>query len=246
MDILSKHQIKHIITDRDTDFRRKLSLSALFSYFQDIASTHSGLLGAGVEYLKSELGIAWILMRMSVEVKRMPDLYEEITVETWPGEPKAIYDRSYTVTDKKGNTVIRAVSAWILMDLKKREIVKERVIDYSQVEIIKERALDYKPAKLKAGVSSVPIGEKAVVYSNIDYNRHLNNAKYMDIVMDCFDIDYLESHTINTVDINYVNEAHIGETVSLYKDLSGESEGSISVEGISGEKVVFRSRVGFK
>lgn len=37
----------------------------------------------------------------------------------------------------------------------------------------------------------------------IDVNRHLNNSKYVDFIMDCFSLNDHEKHSIRSIEINY-------------------------------------------
>ncbi len=46
----------------DSDFTGKIKLSAIFNYFQEVASTHASLLGAGFEELKNNGNITWVLV----------------------------------------------------------------------------------------------------------------------------------------------------------------------------------------
>src|SRR5699024_3303402 len=68
---------------RDVDFKRRLKFSTLFSYFQDIGSLASEDLGFGIETLRENFGVTWILTRMRVNIIRHPGLNEDITIETW-------------------------------------------------------------------------------------------------------------------------------------------------------------------
>jgi len=113
-----RFQSKIHVDLRDVDFTKKVKLSTLFSYFQDVASLASVELGYGIEQLESQFGVSWVLIRIRVEITRMPEWDEKITIETWPLEPKRIeFKRDYLVRDANGEIIIRAVSVWVLMDI---------------------------------------------------------------------------------------------------------------------------------
>lgn len=61
-------KMKYHIDLRDVDFTKKLKLSTLFSYFQDIASMAAENIGFGIETLERKFGVAWILIRMRVDI----------------------------------------------------------------------------------------------------------------------------------------------------------------------------------
>ena len=52
-------------------------------------------------------------------------------------------------------------------------------------------------------------------YSMVDLLGHVNNARYIDWVMDCFDFDQFKTHQLAWLQINYNNEVRAGETVRL-------------------------------
>jgi acyl-ACP thioesterase len=233
--------------DRDSDFSKRLKISALFSYLQDAASMHSDHLGVGVDRLLRDFGVAWILMRLRIDVIRMPKLFEEITVETWPQKPKALFERDYIVRDGEGNALVNAVSIWILMDMEKREIKRERLFDYGGIPILKERAIDCKLGKLKPFGAPQPAYGKEIRYSDADYNGHINNAKYADYIMDCFDADFLKTRAVKTLSINYINEILVGDTLLLRKDTDPGNPNAAYVEGVgqSEGNLAFQSTLEF-
>jgi acyl-ACP thioesterase len=194
---------------------------------------HSDHLGVGVGRLLQDFGVAWILMRLKIDVIRMPVLFEEITVETWPQEPKTLFERDYILRDGAGNALVNAVSVWILMDMEKREIKRERLFDYGDIPILKERAIDRKPGKLKPFDAPKPAYGKEIRYSDADYNGHINNAKYADYIMDCFDADFLKTHEVKALSINYINEILIGDTLLLQKVANPDNSNAVYVEGLS-------------
>jgi medium-chain acyl-[acyl-carrier-protein] hydrolase len=237
---------KYHIDLRDVDFTKKLKLSTLFSYFQDIASLASEDLGFGIETLEKKFGVAWILTRIRVDMIRYPVWDEEITIETWPlGPSKVEFDRDYLVKDKNGEVIIRAVSKWVIMDIKERKIKRSDVIGIHYPEKITERAIEGKLEKLKDFGKLEKAYNKVIGYSDIDFNGHLNNSKYVDYIMDCFHVEDHQNYTIQTIDLNFNQEALPGDSITLYKDISAMDENLIYIEGINqtDNKVVFKSLI---
>jgi len=231
---------------RDVDFMKRLKLSTLFGYLQDIASLASIDLGFGIETLEKKFGVAWILTRIRVDIIRFPIWDEEITIETWPLEPgKVEFDRDFLVKDASGNVIIRAVSKWVIMDIKERKIKRTEWIGIQYPEKITERAIEGRLGKLKDFGKLEKAYDKVIGYSDIDFNGHLNNSKYVDYIMDCFPVDDHKNHTIRGIDLNFNQEALPGETITLYKDTSKLAENIIYIEGINqtDNSVVFKSLI---
>src|SRR5690625_5238035 len=180
---------KYHIDWRDIDFKKELKLSMLFSYFQEASSDASEELGYSIDRLEKEFGVTWVLMKMRVDITRHPKLGETITIETWPLEPGRLsYDRDFLVKDSEGNVSIKVITTWNIMNLKERRIERGQNVTISYPTIIKERAIDAKMKELKATDSLDTVYTKMIGYSGVDFNGRLNNARYVDLVMDAFPV----------------------------------------------------------
>lgn len=231
---------------RDVDFTKMLKLSALFGYFQDVASLAAENLGVGIEALEKKFGVAWVLTRIRADIMRNPGLDEEITIETWPLEPSKVeFDRDFLVKDTNGNTIVRAVSKWVIMDIKERKLRRTELIGAQFPDPPRERAIDGKLAKLKDFGKLEPLYNKVIGYSDIDFNGHLNNSKYADYIMDCFSVQDHLNYTIKMIDLHFNHEALPGETISLNRDISVLDDNMIYIEGVNlkEEKDIFKSQL---
>ncbi|NLM09643.1 MAG: acyl-ACP thioesterase [Clostridiaceae bacterium] len=219
---------------RDVDFNKNLRLSSLFGYFQDTASMNVEKLGIGVDTLLERYSISWVLTKILVEINRIPAWNEKITVETWPHKPKKYeFDRDYRVRDEKGNVIVSAISNWVLLDINTREIKKSEIIssDYPVFPFIEERALDSRIRKLRPFGQLEAVYRKVIGYSDTDVNGHINNAKYIDYIMDCFSIEDHKKHTVKSIQVNYIKEVFPGDALVIFKDISKAN--LIYIEGVN-------------
>ena len=208
--------IERYLTDTDADFARRQKLSSMFCQFQDIAGMHAANLGASVARLHEELNLAWVLMRVRVEVDRYPVLGQEVIIETWPQAPRALYERDYRIRDKgTGEVVVRAASTWIIMDLRTREIKRDKFLDYFGLEMDKERAVEGGVGRLKPVACEELVFEKLMGFSDIDYNEHVNNAVYVEFIMDCFSIEEHRAREIKAIEMHYINEINAGDVLQI-------------------------------
>ena len=212
---ISLYKMERHITDSDVDLARRQKLSSMFGMFQDIAALHAANLGAAVDWLHKELNVAWILMRIRAEIDDYPMLAQDVIVETWPQEPRPLYERDYVIRSREGNALVRAASTWVIIDLGTREIKRDRFLDYFGVEMIKDRALDKSIGRIKHIEKARPVYAKEVKFSDVDYNIHVNNAKYVDFIMDCFSFEEHRSRSIKAIEVNFINEIGPGETLSF-------------------------------
>jgi hypothetical protein len=104
------------------------------------------------------------------------------------------------------------------MNLEKRELVKGHLFDYLEADFPTERALAEKLGRIRMPDGGAPVFDRVVRYNDIDYNRHLNNTKYIDIFMDSIGLDVLKGYEPASIEVNYSNEICPGETLTLYKN----------------------------
>ena len=245
MEAQSKYVKDYCVEYGDVDYFKKIRLSKLFSYLQEISSLHSASLGIGIETLAKDFNVAWALVRMRVDVIKFPEWNQEITVETWPLEPKKLeFERDYFVKDKDGNVLVKAISSWVIIDLDERAIRKSELIKIDYPELITQRAIDCKFAKLKPFGECIHSYSKKIGYSDIDINGHLNNRKYIDYLMDCFSLEEHSKYEVSSIQVGYIKEALPGDNISFYKDTSMASQGIVYIEGVdeAGQKL-FKAQV---
>lgn len=245
MEAVSLYQKKYHIESSDVDFNKKLKLSSIFSYFQEIASLHADNLGVGIEAIE-KIGVGWALIKIKVDLIRYPVWNEEILIETWYPEPKKFeFIRDFSIIDSNGNIIVNAITSWIIFDIKTRELRKSDSIANGFPLNAKERAINYKFGKIK-DFGKIEFNIKKIIrYSDIDFNGHLNNSKYVDFIMDCLSIEDHKKYRVKTIEVNYINEALPEDTIVISKDLSALNSNLIYFEGINEKdnKAIFKAQI---
>ena len=61
-------------------------------------------------------------------------------------------------------------------------------------------------------------------YNDVDMNGHINSVKYIEHVLDLWDMDWYRHHQIRRFEVAYVAESHQGDRLSLYREQTGENE----------------------
>jgi acyl-ACP thioesterase len=215
MEPVAVYTINRMPSSSEMDFSRRMRISTAFDYFQDIAGLHADNLGAGIGTLLRDYNIAWILMRVRIEVNRMAGLDEPLLVDSWPQPPNTLYDRDYVIRTEDGEVLVNAISTWVVMELTTHELAKGRVFDYTYPIEPTARAIDHKLRQLKAPEPPVKVMEHSVSYSDLDYNRHVNNARYVNLIMDSYGMDHHEAYEVAAIEVNYINEIGMGDSLVI-------------------------------
>lgn len=231
------HEETFTVRTWDVDGCDGLSMAAAFNYCQEIAGIHANELGVGMDSMR-EKGAAWILSRMSLELSRRPGWGKTLRCRTWPrGAERLFVYRDYEIEDDAG-IFARGRSAWLVLDIaKKRPLRPESWIESLPLNA-NRAALDGGASAVGELVDSAPCGERRAAYSDIDYNKHVNNARYIQWVQDCLSFDELSSWPAMRCDINYLSEVKEGELIALHR---APSSGGWAVEGRKGEAPAFRA-----
>ncbi|HHW00632.1 MAG TPA: acyl-ACP thioesterase [Clostridiaceae bacterium] len=246
MELKSKLSKKYQIMVNDVDFTKKLKLSAIFNYFQEIAGLHADELGIGFNTIQRKFGVVWVLIRIRVDIMEYPLWNDEIIIETWPQLPRKFeFDRDYIVRDLHGNIIARAVSTWVILDAESRRLQKSDVIAIDYPPIIKERAIDCILGKLKPYSEPKLAYKRVIGCSDIDINGHLNNSKYIDFIMDCFTMDEIKKYRARSIQVNYMDEALPGNTIVMRRCRESYAPNIIYVDGLdeNSNNTVFRALI---
>jgi len=236
---------KHTVQVSDVDFSRKLKLSTMFVYFQDMATEHAERLGVGRDILQKD-NLIWVLTSSRADIERYPVWNENIFIETWPLQPdKVNFERDFLVYDENNNIIARAVTNWVIIDISSRKLKRSKVINAEFPDAGRERSIDCTLGRINANGDMTEAYRKTVGYSDIDMNEHLNNSKYLDYIMDCFSVEDHKNYFTKSIEVNYIHEALPGETIILKKGIDDEDGNTVYVEGINGgnNSAVFKSRL---
>ena len=233
-----------IIEAHDADFTNRLRLDSLFIYLQDTAAAHADKLNLGYTSLIKH-NFAWVLSWVYVEIADLPGFGEEIRIKTWPKKKYKLYSfRDFLVYNQKGEIIIKATSAWLPINLTSKRIIDTSSlpapINYQETE----SALDYLPGKISEMNDREFLYTRQMRYTDIDLNQHVNNIKYIEMIMDSFTKEQHEKFTINNIRVNFVSESKYYDSIDVFRS-SGETDNSYLIEGSnkSTSKTIFQAEV---
>jgi len=205
----------YLIMSFQVDANGHAPLTTIGNLFQDATARHASELNLDIYKLIGN-GHTWVLTRMLIEVNSFPRWNDTIRIETWVSKNEQFFSyRDIVAKDQVGNTTIRAVTSWAIIDIINRKPIP---IDfYIDNLIIRDnvRAIDRSPDKL-------PFPQKAEImlthtprFSDLDVNRHINFTKYMEWILDSMPYVYRCENRIIEFEINYLAELIYNETITV-------------------------------
>ncbi len=198
----------------DIDINCNATPSAVLRFLQDTVDENMRVCGPSYQQLMSE-NKSFIVSRTALEVFRPLKEYEPLTVRTWATSARTVtFPRSFEI--KSGEeTVLRCQMNWALVDLESRSFIKGSdfsVESYGTGELIELST----PTRfrLSPDITLKKVGEKRVMYSDIDKNRHMNNTRYFDMLFDY--IPKREELWMSSCQVNYISEAPYEADIEIY------------------------------
>jgi acyl-ACP thioesterase len=250
MEMLNIWQESRNIRFGDIDRSDRLTLASVFDFFQEAAISHADNLGVGRDSME-KTGQVWILSRMSVQVDRRPAYGEAVTIRSWPrGGERLFALRDYDIRDASGRLLAGGSSAWLIIDLEKRRPLRPQSVMDTLPRNEGLRALASGAAGLADLKNPEKSAERRAAYSDLDYNGHVNNVRYVQWIQDALEPALFEKAERMRLDINYLNEILPGELVELWRAQAedaapGESAAAFAFEGrrARGGQAAFRAEL---
>lgn len=237
---------EQLITSADTDFSRQLSLSALVNFHIQIAWHHAEHLGYGMEFLHKH-GLVWMLSRLHIRIINTPFWNDTIHMESWPkGIRRLFYMRDFQFADKDGNQISKATSEWLIIDWQTKRPKLYNPDHNVFTENQDKHALEGAVPVLQTPESGFETFTNEVVYSDIDLNQHLTTTRYVEWMLNCFELDFLRRNAPSELVINFSREIPYGTEVTIRRyQLPEKNFWQFEFILPENETVCFRGSVGF-
>lgn len=198
----------------DVDFNGVARFSSLMRYIQAAAQSQLTESGLSYEELKAK-NRAFIISRIKVEFEMPVRAYDRLEAVSFPCHSRGYsFLRCYQLL-KNGASIGRAASVWALVDTEGGGLVR---VNDMELGLTAEDPLDLTVKHFSLPSEMVRVGTYTVNYADADQNMHMNNTRYPDMYSNFLP---LEGRRIRSASIAYMNEARIGERLTVeraYKD----------------------------
>lgn len=200
----------------ETDLNRTVTPSHIVTYFQETANHQLHDCGCDLDTLRDERRVAFLLGRIAVRFHRPLHAYEDAECSTWTCPGRGMnFERCFRL-ERNGETVAEGYSSWGLMQIDERRLLRVDEMDFP---------VEPEPAILPDGVPIrfrvPPVGEmelagtRRIGYADIDYNGHMNNTKYPDMLCDF--TPEISSLRVRGLTMSFLQEAAYGKELRVYR-----------------------------
>lgn len=244
----------------EIDFRQQLKASAFMNMAQDIANSQASYLKFGYDELIA-INQVWVLSRIKVKFNRYPLWRDNLSLQTWHKGKDGLFglrdfaafieetaeEKDSAYYQDMNNAAITATSSWLIINTNTRRIERNNLFSISpeiQAYARNINACGERCEKIKMPDNMNITGTHVVKYSDIDFNMHVNNAKYIDWIVDDIDMSILAEYCLSEFQLNYISEAKFGETIEIFSTINDvDKEFNMQFEGRRGDDVIFEANL---
>ncbi|MDR0749958.1 MAG: acyl-[acyl-carrier-protein] thioesterase [Tannerellaceae bacterium] len=214
--MIDKLGVSHFTMDSDlVDFLGHITIPVAGAQFLHAAAVHAAARGFGYDDMLRQ-NVAWVLSRMAIEMKSYPELSEEITLYTWiEGAAGLFTQRCFELVSSKGESFCYARSIWAAIHMETRRPVPLDTESINAYRLDRPCPIE-KPGKIPPVEHLVEGEPYRVRYSDLDINGHLNSIRYMEHLLDRFDIALFTQKKITRFEIAYMAEGKYGMELSIH------------------------------
>ena len=218
------------------DFSGRLFMGHLGNHMLNAADFHSSARGFGMKYLMT-IRRSWVLSRLAIEMDEMPQQYTKFNVETWVESAMRYFtSRNFAVVGTEPSPSTQhptpkvygyGRSIWAMIDTESRQPTDIFSIDNGAINnwIVKDKECPIdKGGRVKMSDDAQHVRTIDTYYNDVDINGHINSVKYIEHVLDLWDLEWYREHQIKRFEIAYVAEAHAGDQLSFYREKTADNE----------------------
>lgn len=231
---------KYNVRWHDTDAKREVHPTGLLALMQETGNRQFERAGRPLDAIRDEEGVGFILSRIAFDVLSPIHAYEDIEVDTFTCEGRGFTFPRGFVVKRGGEVVARGTSQWALVRVADRSLLRVGEFPLSfgdEPEVTTDAPLRFRVPRDAAWEQ---VGERRIVYSDIDYNMHMNNTKYPNMVCDF--LPEPEKTRVLGISLYYCREAALGDTLTVERT-AGDTQGIYLFRARKGDTVCMEAWV---
>ena len=225
------YNLEYKVTTSTCDSEGRLKLYSALQMMQDCSEMWIDS-EPGVKQYFAEQNMAQLLASRQVEVIRVPEYKEELTVTSTVYGMKPMFGfRNTFIYDAEGNPCYKTWSMGAFVDKSNGKLKRVDDATIASMTLEPQLEMNYKDRRIilpkERGETLDPI---RVLRADIDYNKHLNNANYIRMAMELLPEDF----EVKGLRVEYRVPAKLGDMLipTLFK-----IDGGIIISLASGNEV---------
>ncbi len=210
------YSLNYIVTTSTCDSGGRLKLYSALQMMQDCSEMWIDS-EPGVKQFFTEQNMTQLLATRQVEIIRVPEFKEKLTVTTSVYGMKPMFGfRNTFIYDEGGKPCYKTWSMGAFVDKSSGKLKRVDDSTIASMNIEPQLEMNYKDRRVilpkEGGMVMEPV---KVLRADIDYNKHLNNANYVRLAMELLP----EGFNVKGLRVEYRIAAKLGDvlTPTIYK-----------------------------
>lgn len=216
--------LKYKVTTSTCDSEGRLKLYSALQMMQDCSEMWIDT-EPGVRQYFSEQNMAQLLASRQVEVVRVPEYKEELTVTTSVYGMKPMFGfRNTFIYDAEGRPCYRTWSMGAFVDKASGKLKRVDDATIASMRLEPQLEMSYRDRRIILPREETSEGVQVlqpvrVLRADIDYNRHMNNANYIRMAMELLPEDFV----VKGLRVEYRVAAKLGDMLTpvVYRTADG-------------------------
>jgi medium-chain acyl-[acyl-carrier-protein] hydrolase len=235
------------------DKHREANLFTLLNLCQEAAGNHAHFRQLGYVDMQAR-GMAWVLNRLKIKVFQYPKWMEWVTVKTWVSQMQPFSHRHFQISlpnlgenmdgasqyNREGDILANAYSIWIPIDIVNKRPKRLPNEDIPLTNLIYDCEM---PKKLRNTEGLTFSSDREVKASDLDMLGHVNNAKYVEWLLDDLVNKGIETKP-HALEINYLGEV-FEKSIAQFFSKKTDNEVFYTVKNGLEEKEVCQAKFKF-
>jgi acyl-ACP thioesterase len=201
----------------DSDLNGRAKLTSICNFVQEISEHHGYLMHQGIDDLKAN-NMSWVLSRLKLQLFDTPKWRDCIEIETWLIGVEGLFgNREFKIYNQRGEAIAQGSSSWLVFNTQTKRLVRPQEIVAKMPANSLYSTDGHSLSKIPAIKEAKYIEEIHIHYSDIDFYQHVNNVKYIKWAIDACLPEIQDGKTIHDLEINYLHESKVDQTLELFK-----------------------------
>ena len=202
----------HTYETRSGDYKdfETVKVGTVLDIVQDISTKEADFCGFGIDKMRG-LNMAWLMQGINLTFIKPVKTHTPIEAFTAVQRLKGAISERCCILKQNGQPVVKTVANWFVVDTEKLKVCRippelhecYKCYDFNDsfFEYVRPALFEFEEADYMIKVSN----------KDIDTNKHLNNQKSADILMDALPFDF----TFNNLKILYKKAAYLDDQLEV-------------------------------